>query len=92
MKNTALITGASSGIGKELAKIHAAKGHDLILVARRLDLLKALQQELIQKYKVEVQVIQKDLSVVGSSQELYDEVVQNGWEVEYLFNNVKVLF
>jgi short-subunit dehydrogenase len=87
MKNTALITGASSGIGKELAKIHAAKGHDLILVARRLDLLKALQQELIQKYKVEVQVIQKDLSVVGSSQELYDEVVQNGWEVEYLFNN-----
>ena len=87
MKNTALITGASSGIGKELAKIHAAKGRDLILVARRLDLLKALQQELIQKYNVEVQVIQKDLSVVGSSQELYDEVVQNGWEVEYLFNN-----
>ncbi len=87
MKNTALITGASSGIGKELAKIHAAKGRDLILVARRLDLLKALQQELIQKYKVEVQVIQKDLSMVGSSQELYDEVVKNGWQVDYLFNN-----
>ena len=87
MKNTALITGASSGIGKELAKIHASKGRDLILVARRKELLQALKEELVKKYNVEVQVIQKDLSVVGSSQELYDEVVQNGWEVEYLFNN-----
>lgn len=87
MKNTALITGASSGIGKELARIHAAKGGDLILVARRVELLNSLKEELVQKYKVTVQVIQKDLSVLGSSQAVYDEVTQNGWQVDYLFNN-----
>ena len=87
MKNTALITGASSGIGKELARIHAAKGRDLILVARRKDLLEELKQELLDKYKVSVHLIQKDLSVVGSAQEVYDEVKQNGWQVDYLFNN-----
>lgn len=87
MKNTALITGASSGIGKELAKIHASKGRDLILVARRLELLQQLQAEIIEKYKVQVEIIQKDLSVVGSSQELYDEVTAKGWQVDYLFNN-----
>lgn len=42
MKNTALITGASSGIGKELARIHAEKGGDLILVARRQEKLDEL--------------------------------------------------
>jgi short-subunit dehydrogenase len=87
MKNTALITGASSGIGKELARIHAAKGGDLILVARRVELLNSLKEELVQKYKVTVQVIQKDLCVLGSSQAVYDEVTQNGWQVDYLFNN-----
>lgn len=87
MKNTALITGASSGIGKELARIHAAKGGDLILVARRIELLNSLKEELVEKYKVTVQVIQKDLSVLGSSQAVYDEVTQNGWQVDYLFNN-----
>jgi short-subunit dehydrogenase len=87
MKNTALITGASSGIGKELARIHAAKGGDLILVARRSELLNTLKEELVEKYKVTVQVIQKDLSVLGSSQAVYDEVTQNGWQVDYLFNN-----
>lgn len=87
MKNIALITGASSGIGKELARIHASKGRDLIIVARRLDFLHQLKEELCQQYNVAVAVIQKDLSVVGSSQELYDEVAQNGWQVDYLFNN-----
>jgi short-subunit dehydrogenase len=87
MKNTALITGASSGIGKEFARIHAAKGGDLILVARRSELLNSLKEELVEKYKVTVQVIQKDLSVLGSSQAVYDEVTQNGWQVDYLFNN-----
>jgi short-subunit dehydrogenase len=87
MKNTALITGASSGIGKELARIHASKGRDLILVARRIELLHGLKEELTQKYRVQVEVIAKDLSVVGASQALYDEVIQNGWQVDYLFNN-----
>ena len=46
MKNTALITGATSGIGKELARIHASKGGNLIVVARREDELEKLKSEL----------------------------------------------
>ena len=54
MKKTALITGASSGIGMELARIHARKNGDLVLVARRLDELETLKSELVEKYKVKV--------------------------------------
>ena len=54
MKNTALITGASNGIGLELARVHASKGGDLILVARSKDKLEALKSEIEAQYKVEV--------------------------------------
>jgi len=77
MKNTALITGASSGIGRELAKIHAEKGGDLVIVARSEEKLKALKSELEKKYKVNVTIIIKDLSKVESSQEIYDELKDN---------------
>ena len=46
MKNTALITGASSGIGKEMSRLHAAEGGDLIIVARRETALEELKSEL----------------------------------------------
>ena len=54
MKKLALITGASSGIGKELARIHASKNGDLILVARRLNELEQLKIELQEKYRVKI--------------------------------------
>ena len=66
MNNTALITGASSGIGKELARIHAAKGGNLIIVARRQDKLNELKAELEEKHQVQVIAIVKDLSVAGA--------------------------
>lgn len=87
MKKVALITGASSGIGKELANIHAEKGGDLVIVARSKDKLDQLKQELESKHSVNVHVIQKDLSLQESSKEVYDEVKQAGIEVEYLINN-----
>ncbi len=59
MKNIALITGASSGIGKELASIHAVKGADLILIARSADKLKLIKEELKQKHNVKVMLIIK---------------------------------
>ena len=61
MENVALITGASSGIGAELARIHAQKGGDLILVARRKDKLKELKNELEERGS-KVIIIAADLS------------------------------
>jgi short-subunit dehydrogenase len=83
----ALITGASSGIGKELAKIHAAKGGNLILVARRGKELESLANELTSKHSVEVQCFVKDLSVPGAARELFDELGESAQKVEILINN-----
>jgi len=87
MQNVALITGASSGIGKELAIIHASKNGDLVLVARSQKELDELKEELESKYGVKVVNIVKDLSIMGSAKELYDEVKALDIEVEYLINN-----
>jgi short-subunit dehydrogenase len=87
MKNTALITGASSGIGKELAIIHAEKGGNLIIVARRQDKLNELKAQLEVKYDVKVHTIVKDLSVVGAAKELFNEVESKGIQVDFLMNN-----
>ena len=73
-KKTALITGASSGIGKELANIHAEKGGDLIVVARSKDKLENLKTELEEKYSVKVLVIAKDLGLPDSPKEIYTEI------------------
>jgi len=87
MKNTALITGASSGIGKELANIHAENGGDLILVARSKDKLEKLKEELEGKYGIQVSIIVKDLTQATAPQEVYDAVKNADIDVEYLINN-----
>ncbi len=87
MKNTALITGASGGIGLELAKIHASKGDDLVLVARNQSKLEALKLDLEKRYPVNVLVIAKDLSVPNAAQEVYDETIKRDVQVDYLINN-----
>ena len=87
MKKVALVTGASTGIGKELANIHAQKGGDLVIVARSKDKLEELKTELEKKHSVEVRVIAKDLSLPQASQEIYDEVKKAGIEIDYLINN-----
>lgn len=86
-KKTALITGASSGIGKELALIHAATGGDLVIVARREEKLNALKVELEEKHGVSVKVIVKDLSLPTAAEEVYQAVKAAGIEVNYLINN-----
>jgi short-subunit dehydrogenase len=87
MKNTALITGASSGIGMELARIHAEQRGDLIIVARRKDKLEALKAELENKHSIKVITIAKDLSKAEAAKELYSEVQQLNIKVDYLINN-----
>jgi short-subunit dehydrogenase len=87
MKKTALITGASSGIGRELAHIHAATGGNLILVARSTQKLNELKIELESKHKIIAAVITKDLTAPNAARELYDEVKSLNIEVDYLINN-----
>lgn len=87
MKKTALITGASSGIGREFAHVHAEKGGDLIIVARSEDKLIALKNELEKDYKIKVFVIQKDLTTPNAAKEIYDQTHSAGLRVDYLVNN-----
>jgi uncharacterized protein len=82
---TALITGASAGIGRELARLFAADGHDLLLVARRLPELQALCQELEQRHRVKARAITCDLSSQGALDALLAEVRE--LELDYLVNN-----
>jgi short-subunit dehydrogenase len=87
MNKTALITGASSGIGRELAIIHAEKGGDLIIIARRAEKLNKLKEEIENKYGAKVIPLIKDLSEVGSAKDIFKEVQSQEIEVEYLINN-----
>lgn len=87
MKNTALITGASSGIGKELARYHAAKQGDLVIVARRQEALDALKRELEATHKVTVKCIALDLTADDAPQQLFDQVAAESIEIDYLINN-----
>jgi short-subunit dehydrogenase len=87
IKRTALITGASGGIGKELAEIFASRGTDLILVSRSGQMLKEIKEVFERKYGVMVRTVEKDLSVPGSASEVWEELTMQGAEISYLVNN-----
>jgi hypothetical protein len=82
-----LITGASAGIGEELARIHAHKGGDLILVARRRERLDSLAEECRSEYGVDVHVIAADLAKPRAAQTLFAKVAEQGLVVDVLMNN-----
>jgi uncharacterized protein len=84
---TALITGASNGIGLELAKIHASKGDNLVLVARNKVKLDELKATLENQYKVQAYTIGKDLSAPNAAQDVYDETNNQRIQIDYLINN-----
>lgn len=84
---TALVTGASGGLGACFAKIHAERGGDLILVARSADKLAALQQQLQAEHRVRVTVIARDLAETAAGAKLAEEVRGQGFAVDYLINN-----
>jgi len=87
MKQYILITGASSGIGYEMAQQLAALKYNLILVARSEDKLTAMQQDLSSKYGIAVHYIAKDLSKTDQALQLYDDVKRANYQVSHLANN-----
>lgn len=87
MKNITIITGASSGIGMELAKIFAKNNHHLLLVARSEDKLKSLAEELRSKHKVEVKLLALDLSNYSAAKEIFNYCEKENLNVTHLVNN-----
>ncbi len=87
MKKTALITGASAGFGIEFAKNFAKDGHNLVLVARRIERLNSLAEELRAEFKAEVKVLGKDLSKMDEVQSVFDELQKDKIHVDFLVNN-----
>ena len=85
--STALITGASSGIGREFALQLAQRGCDLVIVARNIEALRALATHLQERYQVLVMAVQADLADQQSPETLYRRVAAAGVSVDILINN-----
>ena len=83
----ALITGASSGIGKDIAYIMAEKGINLVLLARREEALIKIKKDLESNFKIRVTVISSDLSQVSEYKKIHDECKRNDFMPDFLVNN-----
>lgn len=90
MNQTVLITGASTGIGLEMAKQLATKKFNLVLVARSLDKLQVIQQQLQGQQGVIVKIFAKDLSNSANAISLYNDVKRENIKVDMLINNAGV--
>ena len=85
--SAALVTGASAGIGAEIARELARRGHNVVLVARRKQRLNELAQELSAEYGVRAESVASDLSKPASRSRIPGRITQLGLEVEILVNN-----
>lgn len=86
-RSTALVTGASGGIGEAMARQLAARGANLILVARSEARLQTLAEELARQHGIRAEVIATDLSRPGAGESLQNEVEARGLQVDLLVNN-----
>jgi len=87
MSDTALITGASSGIGAEFARYHARKGGDLVLTARSEGKLRALAAELEAAHGIKAHLVAVDLGAPGGAQDLIAQIAAAGLQIDILINN-----
>ena len=90
VKTTAVLTGASSGIGLELARLLAADGYDLIMTARRVERLQQLADELEKKHGTTVRIIQMDLAKPDAGRTLWEAISTFKSDIEVLVNNAGV--
>ena len=86
---TVLITGASYGIGADFARLFASGHHNLILVARSLDKLTTLKEELTKKYLINIDLIACDLSLSGAAHSLYNQLKKEQ-QINVLVNNAGI--
>jgi hypothetical protein len=86
-KQTALVTGASAGLGREYARLFAHDGHDLVLVARRRERLDELSRELAAAHGTTCLVIAVDLAAPSAGQQIADQVQAAGRSIDFLVNN-----
>ena len=90
MAKTALITGATAGIGYELSRVFAQNEFNLVLVARNKDKLAQMAKELEKNYSITVSIIKKDLCERAAAQTIYDEVSAAGIFIDVLVNNAGI--
>lgn len=83
----ALVTGASEGIGRELAEVMAGDGWNLIILARRENLLNELATEITSRHSVDVKILPSDLSRSEAPREIYEKTLEWGIAVDALVNN-----
>ena len=83
----ALVTGASSGIGYELARLFAKDGKDIVVIARSKDKLEQLKADLEKEYGMKVRVLVCDLADPKSPQDIFSELEKEGIDVDVLVNN-----
>lgn len=87
MKGTALVTGASAGLGRDYARLFAADGHDVVLVARRRERLEELARDLQATSPAQAHVIAIDLAERDAASRIADELRARGIAIDYLVNN-----
>jgi short-subunit dehydrogenase len=87
MGKSALVTGASAGLGAELVGLFAADGHDVVLVARRRAKLDAMAGEVEKKHGVRAHVVAEDLTDASAPERIARAVAERGLEIEFLVNN-----
>jgi len=86
-RSNVLITGASGGIGADLARVFAREGHDLVLVARSRERLDALAREIRDAHGAAARVLPVDLSVPGAAGALHERLAREGVLLDVLVNN-----
>jgi short-subunit dehydrogenase len=86
-KGTALVTGASSGIGLELARVFAKQGYGLVIAARDEARLREVANEIQTRYKVAVRVLAADLAQANAPQQIFDQLQHGGIAIDVLINN-----